>query len=109
MVTNIVDFNDASDAILEQAAILLVDHFDLPRGWPDLPSAREELAEIRRDGFARGLVEGDTLLGWIGGRPEYHGRVWELHPLVVHRDARRRASDASSWASSKRRRPGGAR
>ena len=28
----------------------------------------------RRDG---------TLLGWVGGIPEYDGNVWELHPLVV--------------------------
>ena len=29
------------------------------------------------------LDEEGRVLGWIGGRPEYDGNVWELHPLVV--------------------------
>jgi aminoglycoside 6'-N-acetyltransferase I len=28
------------------------------------------------------------LLGWVGGLPEYDGRVWELHPIVVRREHR---------------------
>ena len=35
------------------------------------------------------MLEGERLLGWIGGLPEYNGRVWELHPLVVRRESRR--------------------
>jgi aminoglycoside 6'-N-acetyltransferase I len=36
-------------------------------------------------GFARLAMDsdGNTVLGWIGGLPEYDGNVWELHPLVV--------------------------
>jgi aminoglycoside 6'-N-acetyltransferase I len=30
------------------------------------------------------------VLGWIGGVAEYDGGAWELHPLVVRRDVRRR-------------------
>ena len=30
------------------------------------------------------------MLGWIGGLPEYNGRVWELHPMVVAPAHRRR-------------------
>ena len=41
-------------------------------------------------GFAIAAMEDALLLGWIGGLPEYEGRVWELHPLVVRRDRRRR-------------------
>ena len=31
-----------------------------------------------------------VLPGWIGGRPSYRRRVWELHPLVVRQDQQRR-------------------
>ena len=70
--------------------MLLVDHFDEPRGWPTLDLARDEVAQVLRDGFARAMVDGECLLGWIGGVPEYQGRVWELHPMVVRREHRRR-------------------
>jgi aminoglycoside 6'-N-acetyltransferase I len=30
------------------------------------------------------------VIGWIAGSPQYGGRVWELHPLVVRPDAQRR-------------------
>ena len=84
----IVDLRKQNNAILEQAAILLVEHFDEPSGWPDLPDARESVDEVLEDGFAFGVLAGETLLGWIGGLPEYDGRVWELHPLIVRREYR---------------------
>jgi aminoglycoside 6'-N-acetyltransferase I len=86
----IVDLTVQSDEIHEQAAGLLVDHFVEPRGWPTLAAAREEVATVIRDGFARAAVDGRLLLGWVGGLPDYNGRVWELHPMVVHRDHRHR-------------------
>lgn len=79
-----------SPTILEQAAALLVHGFKEPSGWPTLELAREEVATVVAEGFAFAALEGDTLLGWIGGLPEYAGRVWELHPLVVRQDARHR-------------------
>jgi aminoglycoside 6'-N-acetyltransferase I len=84
------DLGTQSELIREQAAALLVDAFDEPRGWPTLDLARDEVALVLREGFARAAVQGATLLGWIGGLPEYAGRVWELHPMVVHRGYRRR-------------------
>ena len=86
----IVDLGTQPDEVREQAAMLLVDHFDEPRGWQTLALGREEVAQVIRNGFARAAVDGDTLLGWVGGLPEYQGRVWELHPMVVHRDHRNR-------------------
>ena len=86
----IVDLATESPSIREQAASLLVDGFAEPRGWPTLELAREEVASVLRDGFARGMAQGNMLLGWIGGLPEYAGRVWELHPMVVRRQYRRR-------------------
>jgi aminoglycoside 6'-N-acetyltransferase I len=86
----IVDLGSQPDTILEQAAELLVSGFDEPRGWPNLPLARDEVASVLREGFALGLLDADMLLGWVGGLPEYAGRVWELHPMVVRREYRRR-------------------
>jgi aminoglycoside 6'-N-acetyltransferase I len=86
----IVDLASQPEQIREQAATLLVEHFDEPSGWPSLAMAREEVAQVIRDGFARAMLDDGILLGWIGGLPEYNGRVWELHPLVVRREHRRR-------------------
>ena len=97
----IVDLATSSDDIREQAASLLVDGFHEPRGWPDLPLARQEVAHVIAQGFARGMIcqegaEGSraaqVLLGWIGGvpNPGYNGNVWELHPMVVREEYRRR-------------------
>lgn len=86
----IVDLATQSEAVRQEAATLLVAGFDEPRGWPDLASATEEVAGVLQDGFARAALGNGTLLGWVGGLPEYNGRVWELHPLVVRRDDRRR-------------------
>jgi aminoglycoside 6'-N-acetyltransferase I len=87
---DIVDLGVQPKDMRKQAAPLLVDHFDEPRGWPNLASAAQELDRILETGFALVSLEGGIVLGWIGGLPEYNGRVWELHPLVVRREYRRR-------------------
>ena len=86
----IVDLATQPDSVLEQAAVLLVEEFTEPHGWPTIEKAREEIATVVREGFARAMMECGVVLGWVGGLPEYHGRVWELHPIVVQRDHRRR-------------------
>jgi aminoglycoside 6'-N-acetyltransferase I len=86
----IVDLASEPERTREQAATLLVEHFDEPRGWSSLAAAREEVARVIGDGFARAMLDGEVLLGWVGGLPEYNGRVWELHPIVVRREYRRR-------------------
>jgi aminoglycoside 6'-N-acetyltransferase I len=83
---------DRDDAVMVEAcAALLVEGFarDWPDAWPDLGDGREEVLECAVEGWlARAALDDDgTVLGWIGGRPEY-GRVWELHPLVVRADRR---------------------
>jgi len=89
--TKVVDLAEQSDAIREQAAELLVVGFHEPGGWADLTSARAEVVRVLGSGFARVAILNGLVLGWIGGLPQYDGRVWELHPLVVRRDHRRRA------------------
>jgi len=96
---NITDLGKELRPILEQAAALLVEEFDEPRGWPTIEGAREEVAFVLREGFARAMLEGGTLIGWLGGLPEYAGRVWELHPIVVRRDYRRRGIGRSLVAA----------
>ena len=34
-------------------------------------------------------MDGDEVIGWCGILPNYHGRIYELHPLVVRRDRQR--------------------
>ena len=86
----IVDLGAQPAAIRHQAAALLHEAFNHAFGWPTLAAARDEVDQILRAGFARALVEDGTVLGWVGGLPEYGGRVWELHPIVVRPDMRRR-------------------
>ena len=86
----IFDLAAEPDGVLEQAALLLVEEFNGPHGWPTIEMAREEAASVVREGFARVMMEGGVVLGWVGGLPEYHGRVWELHPIVVRPEHRRR-------------------
>lgn len=86
----VVDLAEQPESILESAATFLVDEFDQPGGWKTLALARAEVEHVLREGFARAILQDEELLGWIGGLPEYEGRVWELHPMVVQRAWRRR-------------------
>jgi aminoglycoside 6'-N-acetyltransferase I len=85
----IVDLAGQPAPILEQAAALLVEAFNQPNGWPTIELAREEVSSVLGEGFARAMMDGANLIGWIGGLPEYNGRVWELHPMVVRPEHRR--------------------
>ena len=80
---DLVDLGTALPELREQAARLLHQSFNHENGWPTFASARDEVAYILREGFAIALVEDGMLSGWVGGLPEYRGKVWELHPLVV--------------------------
>jgi aminoglycoside 6'-N-acetyltransferase I len=86
---NIVDLALQSVSIREEAASFLIEHFDGPLGWPDRDSARGEVTRVLREGFACAMVDSQMLIGWVGSLPEYAGRVWELHPMVVHSAFRR--------------------
>ena len=79
----IADLSAQPGVVHQQAAVLLVEGFDHPKGWPNPESATMEVERVLHEGFAFGALEDALLLGWIGGLPQYDGRVWELHPLVV--------------------------
>ena len=84
----IVDLRSAGTKAIEQAAALLVDGFKehWPGSWPDMQAALREVREfVEGDRIGLVAVDGDgAVLGWIGGTSGYGGKVWELHPLVVH-------------------------
>jgi aminoglycoside 6'-N-acetyltransferase I len=88
----IVNLLSDDSVLIQQAARLLVDGFaeHWPDAWPTLTEAIEEVNEMLTDDrICRVMLdENSTVLGWIGGLPEYDGLVWELHPLVVRADLR---------------------
>lgn len=73
--------------LCQQAAQVLVAAFaqHYPGDWDTLEEAQEEVTEcLAPEMILRGAVDTEgKLLGWIGGRPEYEGIVWEMHPLAV--------------------------
>lgn len=79
---------------IRQMAALLVDGFRdfWPDAWPDLPSAEAEVREaLAPEKVCLAAFDGEgRVAGWIGGQPQYDGRVWELHPMVVRADLRGR-------------------
>ncbi len=86
----IVDLLAEDGDLVAQTAVLLVEGFgeQWPGAWPDMESGLEEVQEaIEPEKIARVAIDGEgRALGWIGAQPEYSGRVWELHPLVVRPD-----------------------
>lgn len=78
---------------IEQTARLLFQSFaGRSQAWGTLKAAREEVLDSFQPGrLSRVMVDEQAgVIGWIGAQPQYDGHVWEVHPLVVHRQWRRR-------------------
>ena len=75
-------------AIREQAAAMLAAAFPHDNGWPTVASGLNEIEWIAKDGFVRAALNDGEVVGWVGGLPEYRGKVWELHPIVVEQSRR---------------------
>ena len=91
----IINMNKLSDCQLQQAAQMLTD--ELPIGWPTLADAQTEISEClshEPEGLFLAAVEDDEVVGWCGILPEYNGKVFELHPLVVRCDRQRKGIGA---------------
>ena len=75
---------------IEQAAEILTLAFrkHFPGAWETIEDGREEVTEMLADDriLLAAVVPDGSVVGWIGGIPEYDGNVWELHPLAVHPD-----------------------
>ncbi len=87
----VIPLDPSNPDMIQQAAHLLVIGFvGMSPAWPDLAAGLEEMAEAQEPGriCLVAVDEAGTVLGWVGGIPEYDGHAWELHPLVVHPDYR---------------------
>ena len=88
------DLTPEDDNTIRQTASVMVEGFRemAPDAWPTIESALEEVRETLAEGKISRVAVGDTgeVVGFIGGQPEYDGRVWEIHPLVVRPDVQRR-------------------
>ena len=86
----ITELNPDNMEAIQKVAELLFKGFreHNPDGWPDIESALQEVGESFQEGrISRIAVNDDnTVMGWIGGIRKYHGKTWELHPLVVDPD-----------------------
>jgi len=85
----IVPLKSLGAAQWEQAAQMLYD--EMPQGWPTIDDARQELREICEKQFdgepeLLAALASEEVIGWVGILPDYGGRVWEIHPLVVRGD-----------------------
>ncbi|HQO08514.1 MAG TPA: GNAT family N-acetyltransferase [Clostridiales bacterium] len=86
----IIDMDIKNEKHVSQAAELLVTCFE--GAWPDMKSAVEEVLEsVSDDRISRIAVdENGDVAGWIGGIEQYDGHAWELHPLAVKADMRKK-------------------
>lgn len=81
-----------NEMAIQQVAALLVDSFKHWCAWSDLDSALQEVQQsFTADRISRVAIDDrGVVLGWIGGIKQYDGNVWELHPLVVRSEYRRK-------------------
>lgn len=83
-VIHIADVHAGDARVVRAIAELLLEAF-AHIGWP--PSLEHAMGEVRAslepDHISRVAFEGETVVGWVGGIPEYHGNAYELHPLAV--------------------------
>jgi len=90
----ICNLSPGKSILIQQTAALLFNSFKehWATAWTNLDSALQEVQEsLAPDRISRIAVDDNgTVLGWIGGISQYNGNVWELHPLVVHSEFRRR-------------------
>ncbi|BAU40733.1 GNAT family N-acetyltransferase [Leptolyngbya sp. O-77] len=87
------DLQPDDTALIQQLAAMLVDAFGrMEHGWRTLPSALAEVEEsLAGDRLSRvAVLPSGEVIGWIGAIAQYRGSAWELHPLVVQRNWRRR-------------------
>lgn len=92
----IIELTSDDDNAIQQTAELLYESFreHHPAAWPTPDDAVQEVREsLAADYISRVAIDDDgNVIGWIGGQPQYDGRVWELHPLVVSAAARGRGT-----------------
>ncbi len=89
----IVDLASLFDSQLQDAARILRDALaHMPSAYNESGAAEAEVRSFLDDPsrFALAALDGDQLLGWIGGIRENYSHAYELHPLVVDPPEQRR-------------------
>ncbi|WP_218061017.1 GNAT family N-acetyltransferase [Bacillus sp. FJAT-26390] len=82
----IVDLTRDAKGKMEEVARLLLEGFT--ESWNEWDECLEEAEEsLQEERISRIAVNDEgRVVGWISGVSNYGGNVWELHPLVVHKD-----------------------
>ncbi|WP_141499618.1 GNAT family N-acetyltransferase [Paenibacillus luteus] len=82
----ILSLTEDNKIMQEEAARLLLEGF--AHAWNDWNECLLEVEEsLLEDRISRVAVhENGQVVGWIAGASNYGGNVWDLHPLVVHKD-----------------------
>ena len=91
MTATIVDLH--AGELVDRVADLLYRSFrGRTESFPDLETAQREVVKSLdpRKISRVALDPAAGVVGWIGAIPQYRGRVWELHPLVIAQSHRRR-------------------
>ena len=85
----IVNMSELPKEQIQQAAQILTD--SLPLGWATLQDALDEINKrlIPQNTLLAGIQDGEVI-GWCGILPIYNGNVFELHPLAVREEWRKR-------------------
>ena len=85
----IINMYELNEPQLTQAAQMLTD--EILKGWSTLDEAVQEIKDLMADeALLFAALEDSDVLGWCGILPEYDGKVYELHPLVVRHDQQRK-------------------
>jgi len=83
----IITLTKENENLIQQAAQLLVDAFQehWREAWQTLEEGLQEIHEmLEAERICRAAIDdNESLLGIIGGIPQYDGNVWELHPLAI--------------------------
>lgn len=86
----IVNMTQLNKAQIIQAAQILTD--SIPIGWPTLQDALDEINELLiPKNTLLAAIENDVVIGWGSIlAPVYNGNVFEIHPLAVRSDQRKK-------------------
>lgn len=82
----VLTFDGKDEGLKHQMAQLLVDAFreHWADAWETFEDGLKEVNEmLESERICLVAVDGERLLGMIGGISGYDGKVWELHPLAV--------------------------
>lgn len=83
-LVKITQFDKLNSSNIEEAGELLRANFEAYKN-----EYKKEVQECMSDEMIMlAAMQDKKLVGWIGGRPQYNGFVWELHPLVVNKTHR---------------------